>query len=287
MYNAAAKRGWLEFCDHPRDPVLPVVIEFYANLVSPGQHNIWVNLLVPLDSRFINAFYNLLAEINCEYAKLLDKLTSQRCNKIFTTLAIKGATWANEEGRVINRIDLTPIAKVWVKFLKSRLMPTTHITTISQERLILLYVIVKGLPINVGNIIEKEIRDCAIKNHKAVALIFHSLITNICVVSRVCLDAKDEYIKNDGVLTTFTIERIVGEAAGVPSEPITVIGARRASGLEQRIEALNTSINQCAKTQQRENNRFWSYLQYLDNQLHHFAVYMKSNHRNFPDSLLQ
>ena len=116
LYNAAAKHGWLEFCDHPRDPVLPVVKEFYANLVSPGQHNIWVrNSLVPLDSRVINAFYNLVAEINYEYAKLLDKLTPQRWNKIFTTLTVKGATWANEEGQVINMIDLTPITKVWVK----------------------------------------------------------------------------------------------------------------------------------------------------------------------------
>ena len=138
--------------------MLPVVKEFYANLVSPGQHNIWVrNSLVPLDSRVINAFYNLPAEINCEYAKLLDKLTPQRWNTIFTTLTVEDASWANEEGRVINRIDLKPIAKVWVKFLKSRLMPTTHTTTVSQERLVLLYVIVRGLPIDVGSIIAKEI----------------------------------------------------------------------------------------------------------------------------------
>ena len=76
IHNAAAKREWLEFCNHPRDPVVPIVKEFYANLVSPDQHNIWVrNTLVPLDSHVINAFYNLPAEINCEYAKLLGKLT--------------------------------------------------------------------------------------------------------------------------------------------------------------------------------------------------------------------
>ena len=191
LYNAATKCGWLEFCNHPRDTVMPLVKEFYVNLVSPGQHNIWVrNSLVPLDSRVINAFYNLPSKINYEYAKLLDKLTPQRWNKIFITLTVKGASWANEEWRVINRIDLTPIAKVWVKFLKSRLMPTTHTTTISQERLVLLYVIVRGLPIDVGNIIEKEIRDCTMKNHKAAALLLPSLITIICVVSGVRLVQK-------------------------------------------------------------------------------------------------
>ena len=166
IHNIVAKGGWLEFCNHPRDPVLPVVKEFNANLVSPDQHNIWVrNTLVPLDSRVINAFYNLPAETNYEYAKLLDKLTPKKWNIIFTTLTIEGASWANEEGRIVNRIDLKPIAKVWVKFQKSKLMPTTHTTTVSQERLVLLYVIIRGLPIDVGSIIVKEIRDCAGETH--------------------------------------------------------------------------------------------------------------------------
>lgn len=60
----------------------------------------------------------------------------------------------NEEGRVVNRIDLKPITKVWVKFVIFKLMITTHTTIVSQDRLILLYVI---LAINVGKIIEKEI----------------------------------------------------------------------------------------------------------------------------------
>ena len=153
----------------------------------------------------------------------------------FTTLTVEGASWANEEGCVVNMIDLKPIAKVWVKFLKSRLMPTSHTTTVSQERLVLLYVIVRRLPIDVGSIIEKEIRDCAIKTHKAIALLFPSLITSICVVSGVRLNVKDEYVKNDGALTARTIERIAGESAGATTEPAVVTEVRRAIGLEQTI----------------------------------------------------
>ena len=87
--------------------MLPIVKEVYANLVSPDQHNVWVrNTLVPLDSRVINAFYNLPAEIACEYAKLRDKLTLKKWNTIFKTLTIEGASRVNEEGHVINKIDL-------------------------------------------------------------------------------------------------------------------------------------------------------------------------------------
>lgn len=68
---------------------------------------------------------------------------------MFKTLTIEGSESLNEE------------AKVWVKFLKSRLMSTIHTTTASQDRLLLLYVIVKWLKIDVGKVIEREIRDCA------------------------------------------------------------------------------------------------------------------------------
>ena len=132
---------------------------------------------------------------------MLDKLTPKKCNTIFTTFTIELASWANEEGRVVNSIDLKPIAKVWVKFLKSRLMPTTHTTTVSQERLVLLYVIVRGLLINVGSIIVKEIRNCAVKTHRTAAMLFRSLITSICVVFGVRFDTRDEHVKNDGAFT--------------------------------------------------------------------------------------
>ena len=103
---------------------------------------------------------------------MLDKFTPKKWNTIFTTLTIEGVSSVNEEKRVVNRIDLKRIVKVWVKCLKSRLMPTTHTTMVSQERLVFLYVIVRELPIDVGSIIVKEIRDCAVKTHKTAALLF-------------------------------------------------------------------------------------------------------------------
>lgn len=109
IHNVVAKRGWLEFCNHPRDLVLPVVKEFYANLVSPDQ-------------------------------------------------------------------------------------PTTHTTTVSQEMLVLLYVIVRGLPIDIGSIFAQEIQDCAVKTQRTAALLFPSLVTSICVVLGVRLDTRDEHV---------------------------------------------------------------------------------------------
>ena len=159
-------------------------------------------------------------------------MTPKKWTTIFTTLTIEGALWANEKGRVVNKIDLKRIAKVWVKFIKSRLVPTTHTTMVLQERLVLLYVIVRGLPIDVGSIIAKEIRECAVKTHRTAALLFHSLVTSICVVSGVRLDARDDHVKNDSAFTAQTIERVTGENTGTTTEPVAVTGARRTIDLE-------------------------------------------------------
>ena len=70
------------------------------------------------------------------------------------------------------------------------------------------------------------------KKHKTAVLLFPSLITSICVVSGVHLDAQDDRVKNDGVFTARTIEWITGEAAAAPPELAVVVGTRIVIGLE-------------------------------------------------------
>lgn len=91
-------------------------------MLEAHQQNIWVrNFPVLLNSRVINAFYNFPSNVDRKYSKLISNVTTQKWNKVLKTLTINGGSWANEEGRVINRIDLKLIAKAWIKILKSRL----------------------------------------------------------------------------------------------------------------------------------------------------------------------
>ena len=109
----------------PQDLVLPIVKEFYSNMLHQDQDNIFARQVqVPLDSQVINVFYDLPVVINCEYTKFIENMIVKKWGEVFKALTIQGSKWMNEEDRVVNRIDLNPIAKVWVKFLKSRLMPT-------------------------------------------------------------------------------------------------------------------------------------------------------------------
>ena len=76
------------------------------------------NVQVPLDPRVINAFYNLPSDIDCEYPTIVENMTAKNLSDVLETLTVEGSSQLNEEGRVVNRIDLKPGAKVWEIFLK-------------------------------------------------------------------------------------------------------------------------------------------------------------------------
>ena len=46
---------------------------------------------VPLDSRVINAFYNLHAIIDCEYLKFAENMSVKKWGEVFKTLTIVGS----------------------------------------------------------------------------------------------------------------------------------------------------------------------------------------------------
>ena len=212
---------------------------------------------VPLDSRVIITFYDLPSVIDCEYTKFAKNITIKKCGEVFKTLTIQGSDWMNEEGKVVNMIDLKLITNVLIKFLKSRLMPTTHTTTISQDRLILLYAIVKGLAIDVGKIIKKEIREFTTREQKSAAFLFLSLIIGICEAFGVKFEASDERVKNKGAITARTVERIVVESTTVATivHP-TIAKGEQATGFETMMQELNESINACVQAQKEENQWF-------------------------------
>ncbi|MFQ6658159.1 hypothetical protein Gotur_027545 [Gossypium turneri] len=78
---------------------------------------------------------------------------------------------------------LKPVAKVWFYFVRYSFMPISHSSTISMERILLLYAILTEKSINVGKIILKEIHDYDKK--KVGSAYFPSLITSLCLRARV------------------------------------------------------------------------------------------------------
>ena len=79
IHNAIARREWVKFYSHPQDPIVPIVKEFYSNMLQQDQNNIFVRQVqVPLDSRVINAFYDLPTAVECEYTQFAENMTVKK-----------------------------------------------------------------------------------------------------------------------------------------------------------------------------------------------------------------
>lgn len=92
-------------------------VVYFSIIVRSTQHLCEASASL-FNSRVINAFYDLRTVVECENTKFNKNMTVKKWGTVL------GSEWMNEEGRVVSRINLKPTAKVWVKFLKSRLMRT-------------------------------------------------------------------------------------------------------------------------------------------------------------------
>ena len=104
-----------------------------------------------------------------------------------------------------SRLALKPLAKVWYHFIRTQLLPTTHIGIVSKKCLVLLYCILENKEVNIGKLIQREISTCAFKPKGC--LFFPSLITELCLRSGFEISSSDEMLANTGATNTTAIKR--------------------------------------------------------------------------------
>ena len=51
--------------------------------------------------------------------------------------------------------SLTPVAKIWYNFLCVKIKPTLHLSTVTKDKMILLYAMTKGFQFDIGTFIER------------------------------------------------------------------------------------------------------------------------------------
>ncbi|GMN61146.1 hypothetical protein TIFTF001_030242 [Ficus carica] len=157
VHSVITKHKWRQFCAHPADAVVPVE---------------------PINDDTINQFYGLDDEdLHTEYAA---NASADWLDCALEKVCVAGTTWnVSTQGKLtVPRANLTPQCKVWYHFLKTRLMPSTHIQTVSKGCIILFDSIISGQPIDVGKIIFQELGAYVAK--KCDSLWFPSLITSLC-----------------------------------------------------------------------------------------------------------
>ncbi|KAH1098085.1 hypothetical protein J1N35_015006 [Gossypium stocksii] len=140
-----------------------LVCEFYANLISNELMEVSIRgIMVPITSNAINEFFELPDFDKHKYSSLMSNIESENLQEILKELTVLGSKWmVPKQGiHTCRREYLTRLAKVWFYFIRFILMPISHGTTISLERMVLLYLILIGKTIDVGKIILREIQNC-------------------------------------------------------------------------------------------------------------------------------
>ncbi|MFQ6629083.1 hypothetical protein Gotur_006777 [Gossypium turneri] len=171
--------------------------EFYASLIMQNAIEVIVRKKkVPLTSKSINGLFNLLDVEEDEYYPMMNNINWDFLQQVLNVVTNPGSQWIISKygSHSCRREYLKPVAKVWFYFVHYTFIPISHSSTISMERMLLLYAILTEKSINVGKIILKKIHDCAKK--KAGSAYFPSLITSLCLRARVKTQAnlKGQYV---------------------------------------------------------------------------------------------
>ena len=133
--------------------------ELFENMVEKEGKKVYVRgHWVEFSREEIKRLFNLM--VQKDGSKFKKQLKEPEHQKIVDLLTDGKGEWKGTKKtpfKSISRGDLTEEAKVWFYFISSVLMPSKHVSTVRREEAILLYALLKGYKINVGQIIEKSI----------------------------------------------------------------------------------------------------------------------------------
>ena len=151
-------KGWHLFCEHKALGFVDAVKEFYADMVEMKDKTVYVRgKWISFSREEIDKTYNLKERKNGSKFKKLVK--EPDFHKIIDLLTYGKGKWnatRKNPHEPIARGSLTKQAKVFY-FLCSIILPSNHLSTIKENKAVLLYAILKGYKFSVGKIIENSI----------------------------------------------------------------------------------------------------------------------------------
>ncbi|KAK8314761.1 hypothetical protein V6Z12_D01G192900 [Gossypium hirsutum] len=169
--QVAETLNWELFCEKRPSVDEELVREFYGNLTSSE-----------------------LTEVPVRGIKV--PITSNAINKFFELPNFEN----DEYSSLMSNIDP-----------ENFLMPSSHGTTISLKRMILLYSILTGKTINVGKIILREIWNCAIRHSSFGPAYFPFTITIMCLKAKILANVKKTGY-SQGTITDWDLYRIAEDS---------------------------------------------------------------------------
>ncbi|KOM47727.1 hypothetical protein LR48_Vigan07g143100 [Vigna angularis] len=171
---------------YPTPTNIVVVKEFYTNARSLGDHgnedymSYVRGQAILYDPDSINRFLNTewVGE-QCQFALTMEERAD--FVDVESVLCVpRGHFQRNRNGAVVNikRADLTRLEKYWIAFSDANIQPYSHVFDITISRAVLLYSMLRGMSINIGQVIANEIQVCANTMNNKGPLGHPSLITH-------------------------------------------------------------------------------------------------------------
>lgn len=155
--------GWKQFCVKPESVNSHIVREFYANIdEGEGFQTIVRWVAVDWSPGAINSLFNHQNFPHAGYNEMVVVPSNDQRNAVVREAGIKGAQWrlSKTEKRTFQAAYLKSEANTWLGFVKLRLLPTTHDSTVSRDRVLMVFAILRSLSIDVGKVIASEIFGC-------------------------------------------------------------------------------------------------------------------------------
>ena len=111
---------WKNFATHPSNRILPLVREFYSNMLTSNQTFSMVRgVKVSFSAPSINMQFDLEDCVD-DFSDLVESLRGVDLDRILQTVTVKGTTWLPNKGECIfmcTRPTLRLIAKIWIILL--------------------------------------------------------------------------------------------------------------------------------------------------------------------------
>ncbi|KAK5836230.1 hypothetical protein PVK06_012000 [Gossypium arboreum] len=123
-----------------------VVQEFYAHVHSIDSPFISMRgKSISFDEEQINTHFGL-GKVEDDHSEFFDNITLVKLSRVLNDLYVEGTQWTipSHDCYTIKRAMLKLVEKVWYHSLRSKLMPSTHNTMVSKERMLLLHSIIQG-----------------------------------------------------------------------------------------------------------------------------------------------
>ncbi|KAL4340536.1 hypothetical protein GQ457_08G037130 [Hibiscus cannabinus] len=266
--DIVSQHKWEKFSKHPGDVNATIVKEFYANIAEPKQNSVFVQgKYIRFTPSAIKCYFKLQVVVD-NHTTFKEEVDNKTYHDIVQDLCVANSKWNGQQAsrRSMNREQLLLRAKLWNHFLKHKIMPTAHNTTVSFPRMLLLHSILFRRSIDVGKIIVEEIHAC-LKRPKS-ALIFPNLITALCRRKKVVEAKFDEVVS--GILgnTKERLPMLMGlksSKAKESSEEHPQSGAIQ--NAMAKLRALKESVKQKKEQLEalmRDLKKFFAYVKHKD-----------------------